>query len=256
MTKEKFQDKYRIESNRNQNWDYSSPAHYFITICTANREHYFGEIVNSEMNLSKIGKIAYEEWLKTPGLRPDMNIHLDEFCIMPNHFHAIIGWGDNQCCRPTLQCGSTTANREHYFGEIVNSEMNLSKIGKIAYEEWLKTPGLRPDMNIHLDEFCIMPNHFHAIIGWGDNQCCRPTLQCGSTTRSALKLQNIEPNKFGPQSKNLGAIIRGFKSSVKTQATVNNINFAWQPNYHDHIIRNEQEFKRIKYYIRNNPKNW
>ena len=30
----------------------------------------------------------------------------------------------------------------------------------------------------------------------------------------------------------------------------------WQPNYHDHVIRNNEEYKRIKYYIINNPQNW
>jgi len=34
---EKFKNKYRIESNRWQMWDYSAPADYFITICTQNR---------------------------------------------------------------------------------------------------------------------------------------------------------------------------------------------------------------------------
>ena len=33
-------------------------------------------------------------------------------------------------------------------------------------------------------------------------------------------------------------------------------NKLWQSNYHDHIIRNEKDYWRIKNYIRNNPKNW
>ena len=53
---EKFRSKYRIESARLKNWDYSSNGMYFITICTGNREHFFGEIVNDEMFLNDVGK--------------------------------------------------------------------------------------------------------------------------------------------------------------------------------------------------------
>ena len=48
--------------------------------------------------------------------------------------------------------------------------MLLSGIGKIVDEEWLKTFEMRPDMNLMMGEYVVMPNHFHAIIGIGDNQ--------------------------------------------------------------------------------------
>ena len=59
---DKFQNRYRIPSARLTNWDYSSDAAYFITICTANRQSYFGGIENVEMQLSKIGEYAIECW--------------------------------------------------------------------------------------------------------------------------------------------------------------------------------------------------
>jgi len=93
---ERFHDKYRIPSARLQNWDYGWNAMYFVTICTQGREYYFGEIVDGKMILSEIGKIAEQEWIKTPEIRPDMNLELDAFVVMPNHFHAIIIIGDNQ----------------------------------------------------------------------------------------------------------------------------------------------------------------
>ena len=55
---EKFQNKYRTRSARRPNWDYSSNAAYFITICTQNHENYFGEIINQKMQLSQMGVIA------------------------------------------------------------------------------------------------------------------------------------------------------------------------------------------------------
>jgi len=55
---DKYQNKYRIPSARLQTWDYGSNASYFITICTKNREHSFGEIVDNEMYFNEIGKLA------------------------------------------------------------------------------------------------------------------------------------------------------------------------------------------------------
>lgn len=109
---DKFQNKYRIPSARLRTWDYGSNAAYFLTICTADREHFFGEIVNepvvkndsndnvetqciASLQPTVIGKLVESEWIKTPTLRPDMNLELGEFVIMPNHFHAILIIGDN-----------------------------------------------------------------------------------------------------------------------------------------------------------------
>lgn len=47
-----YKNKYRIESFRLKNWDYRNAGAYFITICTQDRVHFFGEIVNGEMQLA------------------------------------------------------------------------------------------------------------------------------------------------------------------------------------------------------------
>lgn len=92
---DQFQNRYRIQSARAPWWDYSHAGAYFITICTHNREHYFGEIENGIMKFSEIGKNALTEWEKTAEIRADMNVKLGEFVVMPNHFHGIIIIGDN-----------------------------------------------------------------------------------------------------------------------------------------------------------------
>lgn len=61
MTK-RFQNKYRILSARVQWWDYGENAAYFVTICTKNRAHFFGEIVNRQIQLSAVGVIADVFW--------------------------------------------------------------------------------------------------------------------------------------------------------------------------------------------------
>lgn len=85
---DKFQNKYRIPSARLQNWDYGWNGAYFLTICTKNRECFFGEVIQGEMKLSEIGELARKYLLEIPE-RYEYAI-LDEFTVMPNHIHAIV----------------------------------------------------------------------------------------------------------------------------------------------------------------------
>jgi putative transposase len=163
----RFQNRYRIKSSRLAGYDYSLPGNYFITICTRKRIPFFGACQNGEIILSELGLVVQDEWLKTPEIRKGMNIFLDKYIIMPDHFHAIIHIGQN-------------------------------------------------------DKITTMP------------------------------YKNVP----GPQSNNLASIIRGFKSAVTTQSKIMHIEFAWQPRYYDHIIRSDSELKRIREYIVMNPVNY
>lgn len=73
--------------NRLANYDYSQNGLYFITICTQNKKHYFGEITNDAMHSNIAGKIADKWWQK---LEEKFDITLHEYVIMPNHIHGII----------------------------------------------------------------------------------------------------------------------------------------------------------------------
>jgi len=55
---DKFKNKYRIPSARLQNWDYGWNAAYFITICTKNRKHYFGNVVETSNNVVETPKLG------------------------------------------------------------------------------------------------------------------------------------------------------------------------------------------------------
>lgn len=85
---EKFQGKYRVSSIRLSYWDYRSEGMYFITICTKNKNHFFGKIDNDSMILSPIGKMVQKYWYEIPHHFP--NVSLDEFVVMPDHIHGII----------------------------------------------------------------------------------------------------------------------------------------------------------------------
>jgi len=50
--------KYRVESARLRDCDYRSRGWYFVTICARNRDCVFGDVVNGEMYLSRLGQIT------------------------------------------------------------------------------------------------------------------------------------------------------------------------------------------------------
>lgn len=88
MNPPKYQNKYRIPSARLQTWDYGSNAAYFITICTAHRECFFGTIEQGIMQLSDVGTVAEKYWFEMPEHFPF--IKPAAFVVMPNHVHGII----------------------------------------------------------------------------------------------------------------------------------------------------------------------
>lgn len=96
---DKFQNKYRIPSARLPNWDYSWPGIYFITICTHNRIHYFGEIENGNMIYSPVGAIANVLWHEIKN--HTKNVELGEFVVMPNHIHGILILNDVETLHAT-----------------------------------------------------------------------------------------------------------------------------------------------------------
>ncbi|HBL77577.1 MAG: transposase [Bacteroidetes bacterium GWF2_42_66] len=85
---DKFQNKYRIQSTRLQNWNYGWGGAYFITVCTEGRECYFGNVINGKMQLSETGIIADILWHEIKNHAT--NIELGAFVVMPNHVHGIL----------------------------------------------------------------------------------------------------------------------------------------------------------------------
>ncbi|NQU99739.1 MAG: transposase [Parcubacteria group bacterium] len=83
-----FKNKYRIESTRLPNYNYSSDGAYFVTICTKNKQHFFGEIMNGKLSNTKQTEIAKKCWFDLPNHYS--NCVLDKFIIMPNHVHGVI----------------------------------------------------------------------------------------------------------------------------------------------------------------------
>lgn len=107
-----FKNKYRIESARLHGWDYRWAASYFVTICTHNKEYFFGNIENSEMHLNDMGKIAWDFWMEIPLHFP--RITLDAFVVMPNHIHGMLIL--ENCTIPVVEklpCNVSDSNQEN-----------------------------------------------------------------------------------------------------------------------------------------------
>ena len=136
-----------------------------------------------------------------------------------------------------------TKDFKHYFGEITHHIMNLSPIGGIAKECLEAIPNHFPHVEVPL--YVVMPNHIHCILIINDPQ----------TEKKNISSERPH-NEYGPQSMNLASVIRGFKVGVTKFARKKGLAFAWQPRFHDHIIRNNDDWNRIAEYIENIVGRW
>lgn len=213
---DKFKNKYRIPTNRLKGYDYGAHGLYFVTICTKEKIHYFGTIVETHDYASQNNKSNSLNNCKSNTNNSEPNNHkqieLDNYKQIEPDNHKQI-------------------EPDNYLA------LRETEIGKIAREFWLQIPQHFPF--VELDEFIVMPNHVHGILFFNKpNQ------------------SDWNPNTFGKQSQNLASVIRAYKASVKRFANQNNIEFEWQSRYHDRIIRDFNEFSNIQEYISNNPQKW
>ncbi|MGK7899787.1 MAG: transposase [Xenococcus sp. (in: cyanobacteria)] len=116
-----YKNKYRIESTRLPNRDYSANGYYFVTICTYKKFCYFGNIVNDRMKLSQVGKIAQKHWQEIPN--HFNHVYIDAYVIMPNHVHGIV-----TIDRPIQKSNVETRN----FASLQSSLQSTNKSNKFA----------------------------------------------------------------------------------------------------------------------------
>lgn len=146
----------------------------------------------------------------------------------------------------------TAHERTEIFGHLSAGQVQLNSLGEIVLDEWLRTPKVRPE--VELDEFIIMPDHLHGII-----VICEERNGVTGSLKKLVGANCDSPQRetpFRSPSRTLGAIIRGFKG-----ATTKRINEArskpgekvWQRNYYEHVVRDEKDLSRIQRYIRENP---
>jgi REP element-mobilizing transposase RayT len=169
--------------------------------------------------------------------------------------------------------------------------MILSQTGVVADILWYEIPNHAP--HVELGDFVVMPNHIHGILildkptvadtkNNGDNDIDPPTdtdiadpVDIGDIgdiviveTLHATSLQYpteqypSEPPKneqmadISPKSRSVSVVIRSYKSAVTKHANRLGLENGWQARFHDHIIPNDAEYRRISNYIIDNPANW
>ncbi|CAB9542448.1 hypothetical protein BROOK1789C_242 [Bathymodiolus brooksi thiotrophic gill symbiont] len=130
-----------------------------------------------------------------------------------------------------------THNMREYFGQVSNEIMTINNFGEIVEKCWL-------DLSSHyqnciLDEYVVMPNHFHGIVII-DNE------------------REENGYKPFPTSHGLSEIMRGFKtfSSKRINEEDVLVKFRWQKSFYDRVIRDQKELDNIRSYIVDNPLKW
>jgi len=132
-----YQKKYRIESTRLKHWDYRNDGAYFITICTQNKQHFFGEIHNHQIYPNLIGDLAQKYWHTIPEHFP--YARLDAFVVMPNHIHGIVLLKNTpkQTRTITPDKNQTMANISPTSGSIASLVRSYkSVVSKHAHEQY------------------------------------------------------------------------------------------------------------------------
>ena len=102
-------------SIRLQDYDYSQPGAYYVTICALDRKCLFGDVRGGKMALNELGEIVAESWQWLE--RQYEHVEIDEWVVMPNHLHGIIvitdcrdgSRGDEPCLDESGRGGSRTA---------------------------------------------------------------------------------------------------------------------------------------------------
>ena len=148
--------------------------------------------------------------------------------------------------------------RQCLFGEMAGGEMTLNESGGMIEAWWRKIP--EKFGNTRLDEFVIMPNHFHGIIRLvGADPCVRPGFP-----DPGIDKQGAHAGAGAHMGAPLQTIVQWFKT-MTTNAYIRGVEQdgwppfpgrLWQRNCYERIIRNEDELARARRYIEENPMQW
>jgi len=149
-------------------------------------------------------------------------------------------------------------NRECLLGDIVEEKMILNSAGYMIKQSWYELS--EKFLNIILDAFIIMPNHFHGIIVITEEGEYKESEQMEGVPGEGE--HKVRP--YGTGENTIGRILQIFKSVTTYKYAVGVKENEWKPfpgklwqrNYYDHVIRNEEELAETREYILNNPLKW
>jgi putative transposase len=169
-----------------------------------------------------------------------------------------------------------TRDRRHLFGKIEKRTMILNQYGIIVEQCWHEISSHYS--NFVADEFVVMPDHIHAIIIIKNDMESasvagteinivetgfKPVSTDTPDTPNITRITDCHNNPLPPTKQQNHHGLPEFVRALKTFSArrINELRQTpginiWQTGYYDHIIHSQNEYKRIKMYIRNNPNNW
>ena len=145
------------------------------------------------------------------------------------------------------------AHNKSVFGAIVGEVCELNALGWAIHEAWLSHPAHTP--GLYIDQFVVMPNHFHAVVRLAPTAVVGCTRDCDSGGDRVVT---------GRCSRGLSWVIGKFKSytnhlylEMKTAGKCVDIGpRLWQSSFYDNLISSHDELENVRKYFRDNPKNW
>lgn len=87
-TKENMNNKLPQRKSPRAQWLEYNEGVYFVTVCTGERQHFFGKICNGKMEMTEIGEFLHSALENASSHQ--VYIKVLQYVVMPNHFHAII----------------------------------------------------------------------------------------------------------------------------------------------------------------------
>lgn len=209
-------------ANRHQSradWHDYCDGVYFVTICSADKKHIFGEITDGEMGLSELGLIAADCLHEIPAHHPDAEII--SHVVMPNHLHIIIA-----ITRPAI--GNPGIPGSGIPGSAIPGSVRTRYIASSSAESIIASAGAE------------------SIIAKSNTLGCLKPPKHGEIC-----------NDFHHNSR-LAVIVGSFKAAVTRLARTRCIASlpVWQPRFHEHIIRNQHALDNIMTYIDENVSRW
>ncbi len=285
----KFAGKFRIGSHRLQGWNYANEAAYFITVVTQNRHCILGQIQNKKMILSDFGEIVKTEWLKSFDIRKEL--FLDEYVIMPNHFHAIVilkniederlqNFGSTKSINPnnrdindaTFRLGDDETNRfvvdeSNRFVVDESNHVGDDDTNRFVDDESNRLGDDETNRFVDDETNRFVDDETNRFVDDGVDTYGRTYLHHHQQHHHHHHHRN-QPPYLIRMPKSISSFMAGFKSGVNSKIDdfidqnhldmpkYDRNNHFFQQNYFDRIIRNQDELMRIRNYIIDNPKTW
>ena len=207
------------------------PGWYFVTVCTKERQKLFGEIVDKEMVLNKLGLIIRSKILEIPN--HFKGVEVDNFVVMPNHVHMLI-WVK------FVSVGNAYPSR---CGTGMRSKKK-DKLGRNAYMRSV----LNVNECLNIDSRLDVNKSLDIDSKLNINECLNI-----DSKLNVNKSLDIKPKLDVNKTKMLiPKIVQNFKAAVSREFGMK----IWQRSYYDKIVRNKLMLDKVNRYIKDNSKMW